>query len=85
MTFKKQSTTFGNYARQGSLWAYNELNTLTDTQFKATPEGLKLIFKKKCYFCGKKTREVTVYLSPKKIFVCHLCKEYAERRAFRRK
>jgi len=44
-----------------------------------------MLFKKKCYFCARKSRNVTIYFNRKtKVFVCDLCKEYAERRAYKR-
>ena len=46
------------------------------------------LLKKKCYVCGKKInkKRTRKYLSEsnKKIYVCELCVEYAERRAFRK-
>ncbi len=43
-------------------------------------------FKKTCHFCKKKTKKTETYLGDKsrKIEVCHLCKGYAERRAFKK-
>ncbi len=41
---------------------------------------------KSCYFCSRKTSDMRVYKNEhnQKIKVCHLCVEYAERRAYRK-
>lgn len=43
-------------------------------------------FKKTCYFCKKKSKSTETYIGDKqaKIQVCHLCKGYAERRAYKK-
>lgn len=53
-----------------------------EARLKEIPE---MFFAKKCFYCKRKTRRYTRYLHlGKKVFVCDLCKTYAERRALKK-
>lgn len=49
-------------------------------------KSTKRPIKKSCYFCSKRTSDMRLYKNEhnQKIKVCHLCVEYAERRAYRK-
>lgn len=49
-------------------------------------KGSTLLSNKSCYFCNKKSSNMRFYKNEqnKKIAVCQLCVEYAERRAYRK-
>lgn len=56
------------------------------TKFISKLKGEGSIHLKQCYFCRKKDSDLRFYRNEqnKKISVCPLCVEYAERRAYRK-
>lgn len=56
------------------------------TKIKRNLSNNNLVPKNACYFCKRKAPDLRQYRNEgnKKIKVCHLCVEYAERRAYRK-